>query len=167
MASRVDFAVSCTPVCAVSAGENLATETIAADVAKNLGSAGSVTVTWGTTIGYASGAPVYPNTSSANNYAVGQTAASLGTFTDVKFVYIKHTGYLYSSSSAVGAATTAKLKVTMAATIANATTLCILNPGESILLPFQAAVTPTLYAAGDGAAIAVEIMATAAVEMEE
>ena len=161
MASRVEFAVSCTPVVTVAAAtESPAYDALCVDVAKQLGSSGSVTVTWGTTVGYAAGAPAYPNTSAATNYAVGQTAASLGTFASVKFVFIKHTGYLYSSSSALGVATTAKLKICMVTTIAAATTLAILNAGESIVLPFNVANTCTLFAAGDGVAIAVEVMAT-------
>lgn len=153
MASRVEYAVSATPVAAVGAGENVATETIAADVNKSIGGSGSVTVTWGTTT-YA------PYVTSATNLAAGQTAATLGTFTNAKFVVIKHTGYLYSSASALGAATDAKLKVTMVAAIANATTVAILNAGDAIILPYNVACTPTLFSAGDGVAIAVEVMAT-------
>ena len=163
MASRIEYAVSCTPICAVAAVEdvNIATETISAAVAKSLGASGSATVTWSTsTIGYASGANEYPNIT-AIDYSVGATATSLGTFTNVKFVYIKHTGYLYSSGSAVGAATTAKLKICMAATIANGTTVAILNAGDGIILPYNVACTPTLYAAGDGVKIAVELLGSA------
>lgn len=162
MASRVEFSVGITPIVTIAAAsESPAVDALCVDVAKSLGASGSTTVTWGSTIGYAAGVPVYPDTSSATNYAVGQTAASLGTFTSIKFVFIKHTGYLYSSSSAVGAATTAKLKVCSAATIANATTVAVLNAGEAIILPYNTALTPTLFAAGDGVAIAVEVMATA------
>jgi hypothetical protein len=159
MASRVDYAVSATPVASVSAGENVAVDTIAADVSKTLGGSGSSTVTWGSTVGYASGNAAYVTT--ATNYGVGQTATTLGTFTNAKFVFVKHSGYLYSSSSALGAATTAKLKVCMVATIAAATTVAILNAGEAIILPYNVANTPTLFVAGDGVAIAVEVMMSA------
>lgn len=159
MASRVEYAVSCTPIVTVAAGgEYPTTDLLASDVAKQLGGSGSVTVTWGTTVGYAAGAAAYVTT--GTNYAAGQTALTLGTFTSTKFVFIKHTGYLYSSPSALGAATTAKLKITMAATIADATTVAILNAGEAIILPYNTACTPTLWAAGDGVAIAVEVMGT-------
>jgi len=159
MASRIDYAVSAIPIFSHAAGEGEATDALAADVGKSLGGSGSVGCTWGTTIGYSSGSPVYVTT--GTNYAVGQTALTLGTFTNVKFVIIKHTGYLYSSSSALGASTTAKLKITMAATIANATTVAVLNAGDAIVLPYNTALTPTLWAAGDGVAIAVEVMGTA------
>lgn len=162
MASRIDYAVTCTPVVTVAAGaESPAYDGLASDVAKSLGSGGSVAVTWGTTIGYASGLPAYV-TSGTNAYTAGQTASSLGTFTSIKFLYIKHTGYLYNSSSVLGVATLLKLKICMAATIADATTVAVLNPGDSIILPFNTALTPTFYAASETAsnAIAVEVMGT-------
>jgi hypothetical protein len=162
MASRVEYAVSATPVVTVAAATESPTyDALAVDVAKQLGSNGSVTVTWGTTVGYAAGAAAYV-TSGTAAYTAGQTASSLGTFTSTKFVYIKHTGYLYSSTSVLGATTTLKLKICSVATIADATTIAILNPGDSIILPFNTACTPTLYAASETAsnAIAVEVMAT-------
>ena len=159
MASRVEYAVSATPIVTVAPGENTEVDTIAVDVGKSIGGSGSSTVTWGTTVGYGSGSPVYVTT--ATNYAVGQTATSLGTFTDAKFIFVKHSGYLFSSSSALGAATTAKLKVCMIATIAAATTVAILNAGEAIILPYNVANTTTLFVAGDGVAIATEVMKSA------
>ena len=159
MASRIEYAVSATPVVTVDAGENEEVDTIAKDVGGSLGGSGSSTVNWGTTVGYGSGAAVYVTT--GTNYANGQTATSVGTFTNAKFIFIKHTGFLYSSSSALGTATTAKLKITMAATIAAATTVAILNAGEAIILPYNVATTPTLFVAGDGVAIAVERMMSA------
>jgi|TARA_R110002167_G_scaffold87677_2_gene236722 hypothetical protein len=159
MASRVEYAVSATPIVTVAPGENTEVDTIAVDVGKSIGGSGSSTVTWGTTVGYGSGSPVYVTT--ATNYAVGQTATSLGTFTDAKFIFVKHSGYLFSSSSALGAATTAKLKVCMIATIAAATTVAILNAGEAIILPYNVANTATLFVAGDGVAIATEVMKSA------
>ena len=153
MASRVTYAVSCTPICAVAAGENLATETIAADVAKSLSGAGSVTCTWGSTIGYASGAAAYVSTGGTTG-----TGTTVGTLTSIKFLYIKHTGYLYSS----GAATTDKVIVCCnSATVAAGITVAVLNPGEAILLPFQTATSAVFYVAPSSTnAIAVEVMAT-------
>jgi hypothetical protein len=162
MASRVEYAVSCTPIVTVAAATESPTyDALCVDVAKQLGSSGSVAVTWGTTVGYAAGSPAYV-TSGTAAYTAGQTAVSLGTFTSTKFVYIKHSGYLYSSSSVLGAATTLKLKICMAATIADATTIAVLNPGDSIILPFNTAVTPVFYAASETAsnAIAVIVMGT-------
>ena len=159
MASRIEYAVSATPIVTVAAAENTAVDTISADVGSSLGGSGSSTVTWGTTVGYGSGAAAYVTT--GTNYAVGQTATSLGTFTNAKFIFVKHSGYLFSSSSVLGAVTTAKLKVCMVATIAAATTIAILNSGEAIILPYSVANTATLFVAGDGVAIAVERMMSA------
>ena len=46
MASRVDYAVSATPVAAVAASENVATETVAGDLNQSIGGSASVTVDW-------------------------------------------------------------------------------------------------------------------------
>lgn len=162
MASRVQYAVSATPIVTVAAAaESPAVDALCADVAKSLGGSGSVTVTWGATVGYAAGAAAYV-TSGTAAYTIGQTAVTLGTFTSTKFVHIKHTGYLFSSSSVLGAATTLKLKICMAATIADATTIAVLNPGDAIILPFNTALTPTFWAASETASnpIAVEVMGT-------
>jgi hypothetical protein len=273
MASRVEFAVSATPIVSQdAAGETPAFEGLAADVARSLGASGSALVTWGTTGGYAAGAPVYassgvagavaqvsritpggswntthssvwgvtingitittgtvadsktldeicaairtaingstaitdvitvtndntyvtltakvrgtaftvtdptvatagtytlsvttPTSNDATNaYIVGKTATALATATTPRFVYIRHTGCLFATTAALGAVTTAKLKICMAATIAAATTIAVLNPGEAIVLPFNDTVTsPTFYVAPETApAIAVEVMAT-------
>lgn len=161
MASRVDYGVSVTPICTVPAGtvdNNASVDTIHQDVGKSLGSAGSVTIPGGASLGYTAGVAAYKT--SATNLTIGQTATALDTFTSIKFIWIKHTGFLFSSSSVLGAATTAQLKICMAATIAAATTVCVLNTGESIFLPYNVATTPTIYTAGDGVAVAVEYYAT-------
>lgn len=161
MASRLEFAVSVTPIVTVAAAtESPAYDALPVDVAKQLGSSGSVTCTWGSTVGYAAGAPVYVQ--SGANAAIGQTALTIGTLTSIKGIWIRNTGYVYSSSSALGAYSGVSLTLCMAATIAAATTIAILGPGESIFLPFQTATTPTIYAAAtQTGGVAVELMATA------
>ena len=73
MASRVDFAVSATPVHTHTTGEGQAnTDSIAADVGKSLGGSGSIAHTWGSTVGYGSGNATL--VAAGTNYAVGQTA---------------------------------------------------------------------------------------------
>lgn len=164
MASRVEFAVSALPIIEqVAAGEYPAFVGLPVDVAKQLSASGSVTTTWGATGGYAAGAPVYQTSGTAGTYANGQTATALTTIATPRFVFIRHTGYLYSSSAALGAATSLKLKICMAVTVAAATTIAILNPGEGIILPFNDTVTsPTFFVAPETAtAIAIEVMATA------
>ena len=161
MASRIDWGCSATPVVTIAAGsEYPAVDAIATDVGKGLGASGSVTVTWGSTIGYAAGVPAYVQ--SGANAAIGQTALTVGTLTSIKGIYIRHTGCIYSSSSVLGAVSVALLTICSAATIAAATTIAILNPGEAIFLPFNTATTPTIYVAATQAnGVAVEIMASA------
>lgn len=160
MASRVNYAVSATPICTVAAGENMAVDTLAADVAKGLGAGGSVAVTWGSTVGYGSGAPVYVQ--SGANAAIGQTPITLGIPASAKFIYIRHTGYIFSSTSVLGAVSAALLTICVANPIAAATTIAILNPGEAIILPLNTATSAVLYAAATQAnGVAVEVMATA------
>jgi len=165
MASRVSYAVSCTPIVTIDATtESPAVDALCVDVAKSLGSSGQVTCTWGLTAGYIAGVAQYASSGTASaTYAAGQTATALTTVATPRFVYIRHTGYLYSSATVLGAATTLKLKVCLNATIAAATTIAVLNPGEAIVLPFNDTVTsPTFCVAPEtnANAIAIEVMAT-------
>lgn len=166
MASNIKYAVSATPIYTMSAAEAASdVDVIAADIAKTVGGSGSSTCGYGNIIGFANdatGTPSYPDISTATNYGVGSTAVSLGTFTASKFVYIKHSGFLFDTGSTLGLSTTAKLKICMAATIADATTIAVLNAGDAIVLPYNEAVTPSLFAAGDGVAIAVEFFSVRA-----
>ena len=144
MASRVEFGVSATPVYSHAAGEGVASDVIAADVNKSLGGAGSVTCTWGITGGYGSGAPVYAS------------AVDTVTCTSAKFVFVKHTGYAYSSSSVLGAAVTTQLTVK-----AGLVTIAVLQAGEAIVLPLYTATTVVLTFTASASTIAVEYMWTA------
>ena len=154
MASRVDFSVSATPVFTHATGEGQAdVDSIAADVGKSLGGSGSVAQTWDATVGYSAGSPTL--VAAGSNYAVGQTAVTLGTFTSANFIFIKHSGFLANGTTA----SAVDVKITMAATIADATTVAVLGPGEAIVLPYGSdTVTPTLWAAGNGEAVGVEGM---------
>jgi hypothetical protein len=153
MAARVTYAVSCTPIFTVIAGDNNPeVDTIGADVGKSLGSSGVVTTPGLAAQGYAAGVPAYKTT--GIDPAVG---TSLGTLSSIKFAFIKNTGFVYSSTSVLGAATTHKVTVCMNTTVSAATTLAVLNPGDSIVLPFNTATTPTLCVAPESTtAIAVE-----------
>ena len=154
MASRVDFAVSATPVHTHTTGEGQAnTDSIAADVGKSLGGSGSVAHTWGSTVGYSSGSPTL--VAAGTSYAVSATAVTLGVFTSAQLVFIKHSGFLADGTTA----STVDVKITMAETIADATTVAVLGPGEAIVLPYASDdATPTFWAAGNGEAVGVEVM---------
>lgn len=120
MASRVEYAVRCTPICAVAAGENMATETLAADVRQVLSGGGSVDVTWGTTLGYSAGVatPItVPGGGSITTLVDGSVAS-------YKVVFIKNTG-------------TGRLNISISylgAPIGPA--IAILDVGQAIVLPF-------------------------------
>ena len=57
MASRVQFAVSATPIYTHAAGEGATADVIATDIGRTVGGAENVTVTWGSTWGYSAGNP--------------------------------------------------------------------------------------------------------------
>jgi hypothetical protein len=146
MASRVEFAVSATPVYSHAAGEGTAVDTIAADVGKSLGGSGSQATTWGATEGYTAGDPVHKITTS--------TAASLNTLSNIKFLFIKHSGF--EDDAKATANTTSKVSVSLGATAVFA----ILASGDAIVLPFATATSPDVQVKTDSGTVAVEYMAT-------
>lgn len=104
MANRVSFAVSATPIETLTDANSGTHDVLAGEVNKILGGSGDVIVSdfndAGTIQGFINGAPFYKIAS----YAAGGSRLStqrLGTS-----FFIKNTGYLYSSSSALGAAST-------------------------------------------------------------
>lgn len=149
MASRVEFAISATPIYSHAAGEGLASDVMATDVGHTVGGNGSVTVTWGSTWGYAAGVPSYE---SSGGYIT--TASS-------KFVFIKHTGYTYVSSAALGVVTAATLTLTIGDTSLDESVLAVLSPGEAIILPFAVAKTVSIGTAASTGTIAIEYFWTA------
>jgi hypothetical protein len=144
MASRIEFAISATPIYSFAAGEGTATDAIAADVGRSLAGGASVAVTWGSTVGWAAGVPTY---------IAATSATSLGTFTSHKGIWIRHTGF---SDAGLVTPTTANLTV-----LVSATAFCQLPPGGAIFLPHVAGFTPTLTATATGGTIQVEVMGTA------
>jgi len=129
MASRIEFAVSATPIFTHAAGEGVTTDVIAADVRKTVGGNGSVAVTWGATGGYAAGIPSYI-----------QVTDTIGIAASTRFLYIKHTGFAYSSGSVLGAATTATLAIRIHNLYAaDPVAIAILPPGGVLVIPFASA----------------------------
>lgn len=136
MASRVEYAVSMTPVRTIAAsGDYDAQDVIATDIGKSLGGSGSVATTsadHGTT-GYASKTVAY-----ANAAVSGGAALQLGAdATDYKMVFIKNTGKKYSTAIALGADTTATtgLVVTIEAVAEGVTTKFTIPNGGAVCLP--------------------------------
>ena len=164
MASRVDYSVSMTPVFSHPAAEGEAIDAVARDVGKTLGGSGSVECTWGTTVGYGNvTAGVADRVASGTSYDTTDTAVTLGALpASTRFYFVKHSGFLWdaAASDKLGDATLLDVKITMAATIADATTVCVLGPGQAICLPFASEDTTPgpFFSGGNGAAIAMEIM---------
>jgi hypothetical protein len=137
MASRVECAVSILPITtiAASAGANAATDVIEPDINKGLSASYSVTIGASgghTTVGYSGGTVAY-----ASAPVSGDSPLQLGADnTAYKAIFIKHTGFVYSSPTALGAASTDSLNVYLesVAALANYTTLTI-PPGGAIVLP--------------------------------
>lgn len=163
MANRIEFAVSCTPIVSVSAGENVGVDTIAADMQKSLGGSGSVssgesspsvTVDFSTTTGYNSNTVAYQNINTS-----GAVTSIIANASSYDFICIRHTGYEYSSETSLSSTST-----TMAVDIYVGTQpICCLRPGESIVLPLRsktggALIGGRLQSGTDG--VALEVFAT-------
>jgi hypothetical protein len=126
MASRVEYSISMTPIVTIDAVSNQspAVDVIESDIGRMVGGSGSVAVgqTAHTTTGFSAGnASYYRATNSATTIATG----------GYDMVFIKHTGFSYSSSSALGTdARTNKLIVTI-----GSQEICQLSAGMALALP--------------------------------
>jgi hypothetical protein len=147
MASRVEFAVSATPIYTASNAEMSDTDVVAKDVGRTVGGSGSVTVTWGSTIGYTAGVPTYKE---------GGSVTAWSTSTPVKFAYFKHTGYTLVGG-ALGIPTTETWQITI-----NSVVVAELAPGQAIIFPVAvAAVLAFTTSSSSAGSIAIEYFWTA------
>ena len=164
MANRVEFSVSATPVAAVSAGENIATETIAKDMQKTLGGSGSVssgetnpsvTVDFTTTTGYSGNTVAYQNVNNTTHVTV------LADATNVDMAVFKHTGYAYGSDAVtLGDAVTRKINI-----MVDDQNVACLAAGEAIVLPLRSVLGSEplkagLHSSGSDASVALECFFT-------
>jgi hypothetical protein len=127
MADKVTYSISVTPQEQLS-DENSGTHyIIASEVGKSLGGSGVATVA-----DYAGSAANQGYLNTTVNY---MEAIDSGDTTDISseatatFVFIKNTGYTYSSVTALGAALSKALKV-----MSGSTLISVLDPGEAIVL---------------------------------
>lgn len=135
--SKVDYTISMTPLTTVSAsaGSYGAHDVINADIGKTLTANAEVTVDTAahTTVGYGTGTAGVVAYVEAADGAKTQLGADN---TAYDFVYIKNTGYVYSSATALGAATAIYLDVFIEKTAGSAyIEICSLPPGAAIALP--------------------------------
>lgn len=108
MASRVEYAVSLTPIRTVAAsGDYAAHDVMATDINGSLGASSSVSTTAAdhATVGYASGAVAYKNAIANGGVKVnlGDVTANSADGDDYKMVFIKHTGYEFGDATTLGA----------------------------------------------------------------
>lgn len=144
--SRIEFAVSATPIAEVSAGENVAVATIGKDIGKTLGGSGSVDVAH-TTAGYANGSPSYVTTT-ASGVSICSTAKD--------FLFIKNPGIdtngnassdsivikakMTGDHTSVSNPTVSGSGVTLdGGTVALTKTVCTLAKGQAVILPMVTA----------------------------
>ena len=121
---KIIWAVSATPKVTVDAvdGASLETVTLHENIRKTLGGSGEISndgaIDFG---GVTNGSTNYLQaTSSGVNIGDG----------DTRFIWVKHTGYAWSSSSVLGAASTDDLDIYI-----DAEHIASLNPGEAWIIP--------------------------------
>jgi hypothetical protein len=126
------------------------TDVVAKDVGRTVGGSGSVTVTWGSTIGYTAGVPTYKE---------GGSVTAWSTSTPVKFAYFKHTGYTLvgGDGGTLGIPTIETWQITI-----NSVVVAELAPGQAIIFPVAVAAVLafTTRSSSDGS-IAIEYFWTA------
>lgn len=127
----VKYAVSVTPIEQLDTENNTTKDIVASEVNTSLGGDGTSNVTnYGGTAsaqGFLNTAPYYVEAIDSAD------TTALTTETTCSFIHIKNTGYTYSSSSALGAALDASLKVM--AGDSDKECIAVLEPGASICLP--------------------------------
>lgn len=125
---EVRWSVSATPVAKESGddGGTMAHDTIHENIRKSLGGSGTTA-----TDGAISQGGTFTNGTSSTPYlqADNSTTATIGDGT-ATFIYVKHTGYLWSSASTLGAATTDTIKI-----YADAEHIATLGAGEAWIIP--------------------------------
>tara|TARA_R100000664_G_C2703144_1_gene102729 strand:+ start:52 stop:528 length:477 start_codon:yes stop_codon:yes gene_type:complete len=127
----VEWSVSATPKVslATTAGVNMQTATLHEDIRRSLGGSGSATTDGAIDFGGVSdGATNYLQADNSGTAVVGNG--------DSTFIWIRHTGYLWSSSSALGAATTDTINVKIDSEVVAA-----LKAGEAWIIPLHGAVS--------------------------
>ena len=129
MADSVQFSVSCTPV------EELATENsgtsniLASEVNTSLGGSGTATVA-----SYAGTAANQGYLNATVNYFEGldsSDSTDLSSETSATFIFIKNTGFTFSSATVLGASLSKSLKIMAPG---GTTIISVLDPGEAIVL---------------------------------
>ena len=131
---EVRWSVSATPVAKETGddGGTMAHDTIHENIRKSLGGSGTTTTDGATDFGGAwtdgTSATPYLNAAASGGVAIGDG--------DSTFIYVKHTGFIYSSSTALGAVSTNVIHIKLDAEICGC-----LRPGEGWIIPLHGAVS--------------------------
>lgn len=127
MADNVQFSVSCTPTETPTVEEGTPSNILATEVGKSLGGSGTAAVT-----DYSAAAAAQGYANATVNYLECIDSADttdISSEATASFVFIKNTGYTYSSATVLGAALSKAVKVMVGTTL-----ISVLDPGEAIVL---------------------------------
>ena len=121
---KMVYAVSATPKVTVDAvaGASMETNSIHEDIRRTLGGSGEVTNDGAIDFGGVSDGSINYLQATSGGVNIGDG--------DTRFIWIKHTGYLWSSSSALGVATTDDVDIFI-----DSEHIASLNPGEAWIIP--------------------------------
>lgn len=128
MANEVRYAISVTPVEELTDANASTHDVIASEVGKSLGGDGTAAV--GAFDGTAANQG-YLNATVNYLEVTDNAAVAVGGETDARFVFLKHTGFKFSSATALGVAATNSVKITIGASDAF---VSILDAGECLVL---------------------------------
>ena len=120
----VEWAVSATPKVSLAStdGVTLATATLHENIRRSLGGSGSIT--------HAGAIDFGGVTDGTTNYLQATSGGVNIGNGDTRFIWVRHTGYVWSSSSALGVASTDDLDIYI-----DAEHIASLNPGEAWIIP--------------------------------
>ena len=146
---KIRFAVSATPIETVTSGSTEATtfDVPSVECFGSVGGSGEVAgVAYvdagGANDGYAGGSPVYISAA----IAVDASGTALTSLAACKFLYLKHTGFEYSSASALSTTTNTVDALTILVTGGtDHTVIARLLAGESIVLPMRGTTNISVY----------------------
>ena len=129
MADSVQFSVSCTPIEELATENSGTTNILASEVNTSLGGSGTATVA-----SYAGTAANQGYLNATVNYFEGLDSADdtdLSSEASATFIFIKNTGYTFSTATALGESLSKALKIMAPG---GTTLVSILDPGEAIVL---------------------------------
>ena len=140
MGHEVRWSVSATPVFSIAEdnGNSMATSTIHENVRKSVGGSGIAVTAGATDFGGAwtdgTSATPYLNAAASGGVAIGNG--------DSTFIYVKNTGFVYSTATALGVATVNVIHIKLDSEICGC-----LRPGEGWIIPLHGAVSDGAWTA--------------------